>query len=615
MARDITILIGGKAGQGIQTIGAILAGICHDAGLFVFSVDDFESRIRGGHSFHLLRVSAQPLIAPCYRPDILVAIDGDTYKIHKDKLAPNGIVVLNKDTLPVEPGVFCIPFAGLAREAGGTIASNTVAAGAVAAVMGAGFGVVKQVITRHFAKKGETVLQLNLAAAKKGVAAGSKLAFSKRVQFERKENGHVVMTGAKAAALGALAADCRFFPFYPMSPGTAIITHVAAILEQSQTEQSQTEQSQTEQSQTEQSQTEQSQTEQSRTGQSLADQSPGQLPVVIEQAEDEIAAVNMAIGASYTGVRSLVATSGGGFSLMVEGLGLSAITETPVVIINAQRPGPATGLATRTAQADLLFSIHASQDDFPRFVFAPGSVLETYKTVKKAVFLSEKYQVPAIVLMDQFLADSAQSEPDEFDIGYEHVSFLVTDTKLYQHETYERYRVTNTGISPRCVPGHPHAMVRVAGNEHTVHGIPSEDPKNRNAMVEKRDRKRVAMEEEMSPPLVFCENSEFYLTGWGSSKGSIMEACLQLRGDGLDVGWIIFEDIWPLNAPKLTRLLSHKKMIMVEGNAQSQLGTLIRSQTGLDSLSAVLKYDGRPMYPAFIIKKVKQIVEQYNGKK
>lgn len=596
MARDITILIGGKAGQGIQTIGAILAGICHDAGLFVFSVDDFESRIRGGHSFHLLRVSTQPLSAPCYRPDILVAIDGDTYNIHKDKLAPNGIVVLNKDKLQdQEPGVFCVPFAELAREAGGAIASNTVAAGVVAAVMGADFGAVKQVITRHFDKKGEKVLQLNLAAAEKGAAAGSKLSFAKRVQFERKENGHVVMTGAKAAALGALAADCRFFPFYPMSPGTAIITNVAAILEQSQTGQSRTDQSQT--------------------GQSRAGQSPGQLPVVIEQAEDEIAAVNMAIGASYAGVRSLVATSGGGFSLMVEGLGLSAITETPIVIINAQRPGPATGLATRTAQADLLFTIHASQDDFPRFVFAPGSVLETYRAVKKAVFLSEKYQVPAVVLMDQFLADSAQSEPDEFDIGPEHASFLEKDTKLYQDETYERYRITDTGISPRCVPGHPHAMVRVAGNEHTPHGIPSEDPNNRNAMVEKRDRKLRAMKEEMSSPSVFCENSEFFLTGWGSSKGSIMEACLQLRGDGLDVGWIIFEDIWPINAPKLTRLLSHKKMIMVEGNAQSQLGTLIRSQTGLDYLSAVLKYDGRPLYPEFIIKKVKQIVEQYNGKK
>jgi 2-oxoglutarate ferredoxin oxidoreductase subunit alpha len=568
MGNDMTILIGGKAGQGIQTIGAILAGICHDAGLFVFSVDDFQSRIRGGHSFHLLRVGSRPLSAPSGAPHILVAIDENTYSIHREELMPGGISILNQNggEMPGDESdkrIYRVPLKALAREAGGEIASNTVAAGVVAAAMGAGLDRVKAVIFRQFESKGAKVSALNLAAVEKGFEAGSDIEFQSPVPFDgEKSRDHVVMNGAKAAALGALAADCRFFPFYPMSPGTGIITQLAAYSDQ--------------------------------------------LPMVMEQAEDEIAAVNMAVGAAYAGVRSLVATSGGGFSLMVEGLGLSGITETPLVIINAQRPGPATGLATRTAQADLLFSIHASQDEFPRFVFAPGSVLDTYKAVKKAVMLSEKYQVPSIVLMDQYLADSTRTEINEFYVGDEHRSFI-QDTEMYQGETYQRYRVTQSGISPRCLPCTPHALVKVAGNEHTPDGLPSEDPVNRVAMVDKRFSKLTAMSREMRLPSIFCDNSSFFLTGWGSSKGCIMEACLQLREEGIDAGWIIFEDLWPLDGRELKKRLTGKRLIMVEGNATAQLGSLIRTLTGVEYAVSILKYDGRPIYPSYIVDRVKDI--------
>ncbi|MEH0019175.1 MAG: 2-oxoacid:acceptor oxidoreductase subunit alpha [Desulfobacter sp.] len=571
MGNDMTILIGGKAGQGIQTIGTILAGICHDAGLFVFSVDDFQSRIRGGHSFHLLRVGSRPLSAPSARPHILVGIDENTYGIHRDELVPGGIAVLNRNggnhaDLEAQNGVFTVPLEDLARDAGGVIASNTVAAGVVAAVMGVEMARVRSVVSRRFRDKGEKVLALNLDAAEKGYAAGKSISFQAPVSFDGDTNGeHVVMSGAKAAALGALAADCRFFPFYPMSPGTGIVSQLAAYA--------------------------------------------GQLPMVMEQAEDEIAAVNMAVGAAYAGVRSLVATSGGGFSLMVEGLGLSGITETPIVIINAQRPGPATGLATRTAQADLLFAIHASQDEFPRFVFAPGSVLDTFNAVKRAVMLSEKYQVPSIVLMDQYLADSARTETNGFVTGDEHQSFI-QDTEMYQAETYHRYKVTESGVSPRCLPCTPNALVRVAGNEHTPEGLPSEDPVNRVAMVDKRFAKLGAMTGEMRMPSVFCDNSSFFLVGWGSSKGCIMEACLHLREEGIDAGWILFEDLWPLDSHKLKVLLNGKRLLMVEGNATAQLGTLIRTLTGIEYAASILKYDGRPIYPEYIVDRVKEIQGQ-----
>jgi 2-oxoglutarate ferredoxin oxidoreductase subunit alpha len=293
---------------------------------------------------------------------------------------------------------------------------------------------------------------------------------------------------------------------------------------------------------------------------------------------------------------------------MTEGLGLSAISETPVVIINAMRPGPATGLATRTAQADLLFVLNASQDEFPRFVFAPGSVLETFNSVKKAFWLSEKYQVPSIVLMDQFLIDSKRTEPGEFNIGFEHESFLDHRTEMYQDETYLRYKLATGGVSPRKIPCASQALVRVLGNEHTQEGFSTEDPEIRKQMVDKRFEKLTGMKSQMRMPSVFCENSSFFLTGWGSTKGSIMEACLHLREQGIDAGWIIFEDIWPLDTEKLKIMLANKKMIMVEGNSTSQLGTLIRQMTGFDYCSSVLKYDGRPIYPEYIIDKVKQIM-------
>ena len=567
MVQDISILIGGAAGQGIQTIGALLARVCNNAGLFIFSVDDFESRIRGGHSFHLLRISTQALTAPCFKPDILVALDEKTHEYHKDTVSSTGITILNSDENRKEKSdIYHIPLELLAEQAGGKIASNTVAAGAVLAVMGAAFKDLEQVLKEQFVDRGKAVLELNLKAGKSGYEIGKKINFPLSLDFNPVKHQNMVMTGAKAAALGALAADCRFFPFYPMSPGTPIISNLA----------------------------------------NYADQ----LPMVIEQAEDEIAAVNMAIGASFAGVRSMTSTSGGGFCLMIEGLGLAGMTETPIVIINAQRPGPATGLATRTAQADLLFAINASQDEFPRFVFAPGGVIETFFAVKKAFFLSEKYQVPSIVLMDQFLVDSAKTESDIFKIGHEHESFLDNDTKVYQSESYLRYKITDTGISPRRIPCDSDALVRASGNEHTQRGLSFEDPENRNIMVEKRFKKLVLMKKEMTLPEVFHDPSSFFLTAWGSSKGSVIEAGLKLREQGIDVGWIIFEDIWPLDFDKLKPVLKNKKLIMVEGNATCQLGSLIRQQTGVNYFSSILKHDGRPIYPEYIIKKIRQTMGQ-----
>jgi 2-oxoglutarate/2-oxoacid ferredoxin oxidoreductase subunit alpha len=564
MGHDINILIGGAAGQGIQTIGTLLAGLCHREGLHIFSYDDFQSRIRGGHSFHLLRISNQPLSAPRLTCDILVAISPGTYDLHRHRLTPNGVILRNQSPDETDTsGILSLPLEQLASEAGARITANTVAAGAVAAILGMQMDRVREGIQRQFGEKGERILSMNLSAVEKGFQAASRTPLTHGLSFSGKPHAsRNIMSGSRAAALGALAADCRFFPFYPMSPGTGIIEQVSEFLTE--------------------------------------------LPIVVEQAEDEIAAITMAIGASCAGVRTLTATSGGGFSLMTEGLGLAGITETPVVIINAQRPGPATGMATRTAQADLLFAIHASQDEFPRFVIAPGTVGGTAACVKKAVHLAEKYQVPAIVLMDQFLIDSSAT----VDLNWEDLVSGEDNQRstVSQDTVYQRYRLTESGISDRIAPGQGKGLFRMTGNEHTPEGFPDDGPDNRVAMVTKRFKKVAAMKREMSLPTVFSPDAAFFLTGWGSTRGCIMEACLRLRKEEINVGWILFEDLWPLDARSLTDLLASRKLIMVEGNATSQLGMLLRQITGLDYFSSVLKYDGRPIFPDYIIEKVKQII-------
>lgn len=570
MKTDISILIGGAAGDGIQTIGELLSKACHQSGLFVFSIDDFQSRIRGGHSFHLLRISDQPVCAPRFDLDMLVALNISSYENHKDKIKPGAAVILNTDKKEDQaPGIHTVSLAGIAKEAGGKIAANTVAAGVIGAMIGIGFDVMEGILTKEFKPRGEDILKLNITAARKGYDFGTGLTFDTRFEFNKSGDANKTLSGAQAAALGALAADCRFISFYPMSPGTSIVSSAVPYTEK--------------------------------------------LPLVIEQAEDELAAVNMAIGASFAGVRSLVSTSGGGFCLMTEGLGLAAMSEVPLVIINAQRPGPATGLATRTAQADLMFCIHASQDEFPRFVLAPGGVFETYQCVKRAFYLSEKYQVPVIVLMDQFLADSKKTESKVFEIGSEHTDFLDHETDLYRTQPYTRYRITQSGVSPRKTPCTSESIVRSTGNEHTPPGLSSEDPSVRTAMVEKRFRKVPHMEEEMRMPWVFSENSDIFLTGWGSTKGSIVEAGLLLREQGIDVGWIIFEDLWPLNRDDLKKVLENKQLIVVEANATAQLGSLIKMLTGIQFSDHILKYDGRPIDPAFIMEQFMKLKGKENG--
>lgn len=565
MNTDIVVVIGGEAGQGIQTVGDLLATVCWKMGLYVSVVNDFESRIRGGHSFVQIRISTQRHTAPCEKVQILAALNPKTIEIHRHEVTKDGLILTDaKESL--EQGVVAIPFSQLAKEVGGKIMTNTVVAGAILGLLGAPFEVFEALLIKKFGKKSREILDNNVSAARKGFESVEGTSFKNTFTWEKKDPVGLLLNGNKAVALGAVAGDCRFSAFYPMSPGTGVMNELASLTTD--------------------------------------------FPLVVEQVEDELAAVNMILGAAYTGIRSMTSTSGGGFSLMVEGLGLAGITETPILIVNCQRPGPATGLPTRTAQSDLQFTIRASQDEFSRFVFAPGSTAEAFELTVKSLHLADKYQVPVVLLMDQYLNDSIFTidrplqAPESIDRS------IVNDGDLDDPKAYQRYAFTDSGISPRVLPCNGEALCVVSGNEHTPDGHLNEESGNRKRMMDKRSAKMPAMQKELSPPAGYYEESEILLVGWGSTRGAILEAVDLLRTQGKDVGCLNFTEMWPFPVTDCLRLLGRaKRFIMVEQNSTAQLGLLIREQTGLFFSGTVLKYDGRPFFPIEVVEETLTLLE------
>lgn len=564
MAIDITVKIGGEAGQGLQTVGDLLAAVCREAGLYIMAINDFESRIRGGHNFFQIRISDHPVLAPNHQVNLLIALNPETHGLHKDQLLEGGLAIVDSK----EPGtesMLAVDMTGLAQEAGGRVMANTVAAGAALSLMGAPFELFKNELEKRFSGKSEEITKNNIKAATLGYESVKGKKLKRAFQWGHTETKGALLDGSKAAALGALAADCRLVSFYPMSPATGIMANLAVL---------------------------------SKT-----------FPIIVEQVEDELAAANLIIGAAYAGVRSMTATSGGGFCLMTEALGLAGITETPMVVVNSQRPGPATGLATRTEQADLLFTIRASQDEFPRVVMAPGTAYETFETMKRAFHLADKYQVPVIVLMDAYLHDSIFISEHPLKIDDQIDRFIVGDSDIKNPEAYERYAYSETGVSPRALPCNGKALVMASGNEHTPDGHLTEDADVRVRMVNKRAAKVPHILNELTPPTGYHDDADLLLVGWGSSLGAIRESVDILRADGLDIGSLHFNDIWPFPADTVKELLdSGKKFIMVELNSTAQLGQLIRQETGWLYNQSILKYDGRPFYPIEIVTEVKKIV-------
>ena len=556
---DYSIKIGGEAGQGIQTIGDTLAKVFSRAGYHVFSFQDYESRIRGGHNFYQIRFSDEPVMAPKEKIDILVALDKESLLYHEKELSEYGQIAYDSASLKqkYEKEYFLdIPFLNLALEHGrDKIMANTVATGAVLGMLGMEFDIFSRIIEDTFKKKGEDIIKANVNAARAGHDFAVKECIRCSFSVGPLRKPKMLIGGVEAIALGAIASGCKFYSAYPMTPSTGIMLYLA--------------------------------------------NKARDFGMVVEQAEDEIAAINMVLGASFAGVRAMTGTSGGGFALMVEGLSLAAMTETPIVIALGQRPAPSTGLPTRTEQGDLLFALHTAHGEFPRVLFAPGSPEQVLYLTNKAFDLAEKYQIPAFVLYDQYLADS-QWTYEGFDLKrIKNTDYRLRGEALNNLSEYKRHAFTESGVSPLAIPGESKHLVVTDSDEHDEDGHIIEDAETREKMVNKRlFKKWIPIRHEIEPPMLYGnKRPDIALVGWGSTYG-VMKEAVDALAKNKKIAMLHFSEISPFpltgKFDYLKVLADAKLSICIENNATGQFARLMRAETGFEFKAKINKYDGRP---------------------
>ena len=545
---DFNILIGGEAGQGLKTVDNILGKILFREGFNIFSSKDFMSRIRGGHNFMQLRISDEELYGPDNDLDLLIALNEESVEIHRDQLKDDGIVLIEGENEVIDGRTILVPASVIAEDINPK-GVNTVFVGAALKIMNLELDTARSVVEEYF---DDELVEDNIKLLERGYNAVDSIYDNLKENVSDKSE-EVFIDGNSALGYGALTGGLRFYSAYPMSPSTGIMNFLA--------------------------------------GQQK------NFDLVVEQAEDELAALNMALGGSYSGIRSMTGTSGGGLALMNEAIGLAGITETPVVIADVQRPGPATGLPTRTGQGDLLFAINSAQDEFPLMVIAPRDQEDLFYTGFRALNIADKYQIPVIVLSDQFNGDSSKNV-DEFNFDSLKINRHLISEDDPDAKDYKRYKFTEDGISPRAYPGQLKGeIVLVDSDEHDEEGHIVEDAETRTKMVDKRARKmdKLIQEDLQEPKYYGDEDIDYLLLTWGSSYGPTREALELLQDDGIKVGLLSFNDVWPLPKEQLEDIsCDGVELITVELNSTAQFGSLIASETLLDVKQSILKYDGRP---------------------
>ncbi len=561
---DLTIMVGGEAGQGVQSVGGLLTKALARDGYQLFADQDYESRVRGGHNFFRIRAGTAEIRAIREDLDLLIALNQESIDLHLSEVAVDGVIVFDSETAQTSgDNALGIPLAKMAKDvAGDKLMANTVAFGAALGVIGYDRQIMASVIKEQFQKKG--MGEVNIKAAEAGyqyAVKNFKKPFNHSLPQVASEEKQMLINGNEAISLGAIAAGCTFMAAYPMTPASSIMEYMAG----------------------------------------KADE----VGLVVIQPEDEIAAVNMAIGAGFAGARAMTATSGSGFCLMVEGLTLAGMTETPLVVIDAQRPGPACGLPTRSEQGDLQFAIHAGHGDFPRAVLAPATAEECFWLTVKAFNLAEKYQTPVTLLTDQHMASSYVTTP-KFDLSKVKIDRgqLLHDNDQSNPVEYRHYQVTASGISPRAIPG-GWALVVADADEHNQDGHLIEDAKARAQQMSKRMNKLRGLAAEILPPKVYPKSkAQTTLVGWGSTFGAIREAVEFLNREGEAINYVHLSEIWPFPAEAVSHILGDSsRIIMVESNASGQMAELIRLQTGIQPTGHIRKFDGRPFTPRIIIER------------
>jgi len=565
---DVSIVLCGEAGQGIQTVEAILVQAVKLGGYNVFSSKEYMSRVRGGENSTQIRVSSKRINAYVDRIDILIAISKGAINHLKERISENTIIIGDEETLKdvVRPDVIKIPFLKIAKSIGGPIYANIIAAGALSRVLNIDKEIFDECITAMFLRKGEKILKGDLEAGAEGYKIGDDLLKSGKFKIEIQKDPEIrnelLLNGIDVFGYGCLAGGVKFMSSYPMTPTTSLQVFIA--------------------------------------------RHSKDFDIIFEQAEDEIAAINMGLGASYAGARALTATSGSGFALMTEAVGLSGMIETPIVIYIGQRPGPAVGLPTRTAQEDLNLVLYSGPGETPRAIFAPGNFEDAFYMTQRAFNIADKYQIPVFILSDQYMADI-----------YYNIPYLMTkEVKIENFESivktdekYRRFEIIEDGISPRGIPGFGDGLVVVDSDEHDEEGHITEDLNLRTKMVEKRLKKLEGIKKDVVPPeLIGPLDYKILVIGWGSTYGPIKEALDKLKSN--EIAFLYFKQVYPLYENTLNYLENAQKTIIFENNANSQFGNLIKLETGFEVHKKALKYNGMPFSVEEVMERLKNIWEE-----
>jgi 2-oxoglutarate ferredoxin oxidoreductase subunit alpha len=574
---DYALAIGGAAGQGMAVPGSILSKIFVRRGLHLYNYTAYQSIIRGGHILMTIRVGEQRLLTHGDKIDMLIPLNQDTMDRHLHLLGPGGRVIYNEDTIQLpdtvpDGVVLCpFPFKEVSNGSRNKLVQNTIALGVIMQQLGIEFDDLAGMLVAMFTRKGKDVVEQNVAVAQAGYDYAVENFPALTHPAPKLEKGLAVWTGNDALAMGGATAGVKFYCAYPMSPATGVLHWMA--------------------------------------------KNARRLGIMVRQVEDEIAVANMAIGAGFAGCRTMCATSGGGFALMTEAIGAAAQMEIPVVFINVQRAGPSTGVPTKTEQSDLWQMLGASAGDFPRLICGPLHAEDAYNTMPELFNLVDRYQCPGIVVSDLLISEGTSSvDPDDIDLHptIDRGELILKDAE--EDTEYKRYKITESGVSPRAVPGLRGYNHVASTDEHDEDGTLLSDeftnPHKRRNMVEKRARKFDGIEDIISAPeLEGPADAEVTLVGWGSTYGVVHEAIEQLEAEGVTCNHLPIKWIVPFHSDAVRAILeSAKKTIVIENTHSGQFYRFMRSEIGLQVDQHIRKYDGEPFMPYQVVDGVKEIL-------
>ncbi|ASE35959.1 2-oxoacid:acceptor oxidoreductase subunit alpha [Staphylococcus pettenkoferi] len=581
MRNQISWKVGGQQGEGIESTGEIFATAMNRKGYYLYGYRHFSSRIKGGHTNNKIRVSTSPVHAVSDNLDILVAFDQETIEVNHHEMRADSVIIADSKAKPDKPEdcraqMIDLPFTKTAKELGTTLMKNMVAVGATCALMDLETETFESLITAMFEKKGDKVVEMNIQALHEGYRLMQEQLETVEGDFQltaSQQDPHLYMIGNDAIGLGAISAGSRFMAAYPITPASEIMEYMIE-----------------------------------------------NLPKVggtVVQTEDEIAAANMAIGSNYGGVRGFTASAGPGLSLMMEAIGLSGMTETPFVIVNTQRGGPSTGLPTKQEQSDLMQMIYGTHGDIPKIVVAPTDAEDAFYLTMEAFNLAEIYQCPVIILSDLQLSLGKQTveQLDYNAIDIQRGELIQSDIEREEGDKsyFRRYALTDSGVSPRPLPGLKGGIHHVTGVEHNQEGKTSEVAQNRQEQMEKRMRKtqHLLINEPVSGQETHDEADILYL-GFISTKGAIQEGAERLEEQGIKVNHLQIRQLHPFPKDVVQEAVNKaKKVVVVEHNYQGQLSNILKMNVMVgDKLINQTKYDGTPFLPHEIEERGQQIANE-----